>query len=254
MVWCSRVGGSISGANICCKVFSVTGPEAAFVSPQTTGHYLLHVNTAIPRAEDARSGRRHVDQTLHAVAKRGGIVDVQDETSHFAFDIVSKLGLGERFGFVDQSAVGVDHIIPSVHGFFYISALLGYIPGQVWWVQNSLSQKLLKAFAPPWMNGAASFRAWTDQQVRNRMDEERKTSDHDRDMLDHFVDMKGLKSQFATAAEVQIEVGNLIGAGADTSAIGIAVVLGQLATHSEDYRRIQQEIDTAYTEHNADKS
>ena len=46
---------------------------------------------------------------------------------------------------------------------------------------------------------------------------------------------------------ILIEGGNLIGAGADTTAVGIAVVLGELLKRPKDYARVQKEVDAACT-------
>lgn len=67
-----------------------------------------------------------------------------------------------------------------------------------------------------------------------------------RHLLDHFISMKEPDGRQATEASVMAEVGNLIGAGADTAAVGIAVVLGQLAEHPGDLATLRREVDEAY--------
>jgi cytochrome P450 len=46
--------------------------------------------------------------------------------------------------------------------------------------------------------------------------------------------------------DVTKEAGNVLGAGADTTSVGIRAILYQIASHPETYQRIQKEIDTFY--------
>ena len=72
---------------------------------------------------------------------------------------------------------------------------------------------------------------------------EGEVKDRTPDMLDHFISMKDPDGGQVSFPGVAVEGGNLIGAGADTTAIAIAVVVGQLLVHPEDLQRVRQEID-----------
>lgn len=67
----------------------------------------------------------------------------------------------------------------------------------------------------------------------------------DRDMLDHFLEMKGPQGQQVTLPELLADVGNLFAAGAETSPVAIRVVLLPLLTDPARYQRLRSEIDAA---------
>lgn len=68
-------------------------------------------------------------------------------------------------------------------------------------------------------------------------------------MLDHFLVMKDERGEPASLGEIVVEGGNIIGAGADTTSIGMRTMLGQLLLHDDAYARVQREMDVAYVEH-----
>ena len=86
------------------------------------------------------------------------------------------------------------------------------------------------------------------------MGQECKSGVQDWDMLDHSIVMKDPEGCPVAPPAVSVDIGTFIGAGADTTAIRIAVVIGQLATHPNEYRRVQQGIDAVHSEHDADDS
>lgn len=185
------------------------------------------------------------------IAQSGGTIDMQTWTGYFAFDIVTQLGLGSPVGFVEQSK-DVDGIMKSIQGFFYWHAGMGNMPGQMAWFYNPVSAFVLKYLGPKSTQGQNNFFSWLFKIVTTRMAEEDagNPKDRTRDMLDVFVSMKEPDGSAVPLPGVMIEGGNLIGAGADTTSVGMTVVFGQLLQHPDDYARVQQEIDEAYERNN----
>lgn len=138
----------------------------------------------------------------------------------------------------------MDNVTEAIRGFF-IQACMGYVPGQMFWLNNPISQTLLQLFGPASTKGRTTFFNWLFKRVAGRKAEEQ-PKDKPRDMLDRYIAMKDPDGQPVRFTGVFIEAGNWLGADANTSAIGIAMVLGQLLTRPENYRRVQQEVDEAY--------
>lgn len=188
---------------------------------------------------------------FHDFAKDGTTIDMQQWTGFFAFDIVTKLGLGDAIGFA-ESGTDVEDIMKSIQGFFYLHAGMGYLPGQMWWFFNPVSKFLLQYLGPKSTQGQGKFFGWLVKQTLARLQQEDAGNPKSRkpDMLDHFISMKEPDGSEVPLPGILIEGGNLIGAGADTTAIGIAVVLGKILEHPADYRRVQKEVDAAYSSNN----
>jgi cytochrome P450 len=174
----------------------------------------------------------------------GRAVDLGLWTTYFASDVVGSLGIGGPIGFVEKRG-DVHDMIKSIHRVFYFSALFGKIPGQMWWFRNALSQYVLSLVAGDGANGGAKFQAWLYNQCKNRADCP-EIKDRRKDMLDHFISMKDHEGKQVTLPDVMMEAGNLIGAGADTTAAAISTVLGQLLNHPANYKRLQEEVDAAF--------
>lgn len=185
----------------------------------------------------------HLWRRFRQIAQDGQEIDIQVWANYLAFDVVSQIGMDGAIGFIDNGdEMGIMH---AVHQIFYIQSITGYMPGQMMCLQWPIVQKMTEWFGGP--SGFKLFRDWSLQQVQSRMAEDpQKGSQRGRDLLDHFISMKEADGTPATQASVMAEVGNLIGAGADTAAVGMAVVLGQLLEHPEDLDKLRREVDKAY--------
>ncbi|USP74120.1 hypothetical protein yc1106_01394 [Curvularia clavata] len=186
-------------------------------------------------------------EKLHDLAKSDNPIDMQKWASFFAFDVVTQLGVGQPIGFVEQ-ATDIQCVIEAIHGFFYWAATLGYLPGQMDLITNPVSQFLL-TFVP--LKSTLSrqyFFKFLHNIVTTRMAEEDAGNPKNRtkDMLDVFISMKAPDGSPVPMPDVLIECGNLVGAGADTTAAGITTVMAQLLQHPEDYQRVQRDVDKAY--------
>lgn len=184
----------------------------------------------------------HLWHRFRQFAKDGQHIDIQVWANYLAFDVVSQLGMGGPIGFIDD---GDKHgILSAVHQIFYIQAAAGYMPGQMMFLQWPSVQALADLLGGA--GGFKRFNKWSERQIKSRMAEEEEDSKRGRDLLDHFISMKEPDGKKATQPSVMAEVGNLIGAGADTAAVGIAVVLGQLVEHPDDLATLRREVDEAY--------
>jgi cytochrome P450 len=193
----------------------------------------------------------HITQSVWSkfrnMADTGRLIDLQEWTIYYASDVVCQLGLGAPLGFVETGG-DVNGILSSIHTYFYAAANLGYIPGRTMWVDNPLMRALVRLFGSSDNAGSHGLNNWIVSQITHRLksDPDEKRSS---DMLDHFLSMKDPSGKTVGLPDVAVEGGNLLGAGGDTTAVGIAVVLKYLLSHPEDYKRLQQEVDNAYADH-----
>ncbi|KAK9774578.1 putative Cytochrome P450 [Seiridium cardinale] len=181
---------------------------------------------------------------LDKLADEDTIVDLHDWTSFFAFDVVGTLGLGEPIGFVHQ-ARDIDGIIRTICHNFWRAANMGNIPGQLIWINNPITQFIASIVSRGKHESFAKFQNWMFSHVATRLAEPVGV-ERDKDLLDHFISMKERDGSSATPGSAMIEIGNLIGAGADTTSIGIRSVLAQLIVHQNDYQRVREEVDNAH--------
>ncbi|KAL1866737.1 hypothetical protein Daus18300_006681 [Diaporthe australafricana] len=222
--------------------FSTTNPqEHAFLRKRVAGAYS---KSAIVAQEASVQGvLDHLWSRFHQFAKDGQDIDIQVWANYLAFDVVSQLGMGGPLGFIaGGDTMG---LMRAVHQIFYIQAAVGYIPGKMMCLQWPIVQRIASLLGQA--DGFRVFFEWSGRQIKSRMAEgPHKDPDRPRDLLDHFISMKEPDGRSATAPSVGAEVGNLIGAGADTAAVGMAVVMAQLVEHPEDQARLRHEVDEAY--------
>lgn len=164
-------------------------------------------------------------------------------SSDLTYDVVGTLCISEPLGFIRD---GGDKIwfISGVQEAFYWCANLGYLPWQTAWVANPIIDYL----APRLGLGIAKYRRGflrvTVEKVLQRMNDNTKDK-RDRDMLDHFLEMKGPQGRQVTLPELLADVGNLFAAGADTSSAAVRVALLPLLNDPARYQRLKSEIDAA---------
>lgn len=171
--------------------------------------------------------------------------------NYFAFDVVGQLALGGKIGFVEHGE-DIGGIIKSIHDGFYLMANMGNVPLQMFWFNNAIAQWFVKNFGGKRLNSFNIFLQWLDKRVTERMTNG--LGNKRKDMLQHFVEAKDMSGQPVTKGDVMIEGVNILGAGADTTSIGILAVMGAILTHPNAKKQLQEEIDQAYRDLGLEKT
>ncbi|OQV00568.1 hypothetical protein CLAIMM_06048 [Cladophialophora immunda] len=178
---------------------------------------------------------------LKGKAELGQRVDMAQWTNAFAFDVVGELAYGTQLGHL-RTETDVNNLRANIFNIFFTLSNLGHFPGQAWIINNSLTQGLLWIVRVPPV--FAKFATWSRDRVKDRM-ENQDNIERD-DMLGHFCRMKCKDGSPAPLNEVLIEAMNLIGAGADTTSIGMRSCLHYLCKYPKYYRLVQDEVDNFY--------
>ncbi|KAJ5392309.1 hypothetical protein N7509_007799, partial [Penicillium cosmopolitanum] len=148
-------------------------------------------------------------------------------TSYFTYDVVGTLCLSEPIGFL-RDGYDKKGFISGIHRAFY-------------WMARLLHLRIT--------DYARAFTNFSIDKIIQRIHEGSNKST-DRDMLDHFVDMKGPSGDPAPPGDILAEVGNLLAAGADTTSVAIKAVLGPLLQDPDRYARLRKEVDAVFEANN----
>lgn len=176
---------------------------------------------------------------LHCHARRGEPIKLDRWVEYFTFDLVGQLGLGAMKGFLQQEE-DLDGIIQGIVGSFYLAANLGHVWGQTRWLTTKFTESVMTLLG---VKAQQVLRHWIESSVRER---QRVGKTGRPDMLQFLVDLRDASGKPLSFDEIGSEIGALLGAGADTTGIGILACLEQLLRHPDGYRRLQREVDEAH--------
>ncbi|KAF3387027.1 Cytochrome P450 momooxygenase [Penicillium rolfsii] len=168
----------------------------------------------------------------------GQVVNMSEWTNAVAYDVVGELAFGEQLGHL-RTETDVMGIRQAILDGFFMMANLGHYWSQGKFLSHPIVAKWMARLGMP--NAFLDFRLWTLNKVRERRESPLATERHD--MLRHFLAMKDVNSNPASDGEVLIEAMNIVGAGADTTSIGMRACLYYVCKHPPVYRRLQAEID-----------
>ncbi|KAJ9605739.1 hypothetical protein H2200_009588 [Cladophialophora chaetospira] len=211
----------------------------AFLRKRVAGAYSM---TAILKLETyIQSCLDLMFNQLRKYAEVGENVDMASWTSALAFDVVGELAYGSKLGHLETES-DVMGIRKGIYFGIFASANLGHYPGQARLLNNKLMTSLLEFLGKP--NLFLGFQSWCAERVQSRMENTEPGTRED--MLTHFIRMKDDKGESAAFPEVLMETMNLVGAGADTTSIGMRTCLFYICSRPDVYRTLQKAIDDYY--------
>jgi len=214
----------------------------------SSGYTMTAIQSVEPIIQDVADA---MWRKMGEFADNGTPVPIDKWVNYFAFDAVGSLALGGPIGFVEQG-VDVDGIITSIHDGFWLMANMGNLPLQMFWFNNPIAQWAIKAFGGERLGAFSRFLNWLEARIDERY--QNGLGDKRRDMLQLFIEAKDMSGQPVKKGDVMIEGVNILGAGADTTTVGILATLGALLMHPDAISRLQQEIDKAYEDLGLDKT
>ncbi|KAF4456813.1 cytochrome P450, partial [Fusarium albosuccineum] len=142
----------------------------------------------------------------------------------------------------------VGQLRKTIFDIFKRLSCVGHLPRRMWLAINTIAQGVSRIFGAD--QPMIAFRKWSARQIQNRLDNP-ETAERE-DLLAHFCRMRDQKGNPASFGEILIEAMNLIGAGADTTSIGMRTCLYYVATNPDAYAQLRREVDDFYRENNLD--
>ncbi|KAH7388967.1 cytochrome P450 [Cadophora sp. MPI-SDFR-AT-0126] len=187
-------------------------------------------------------------EKLKLQAKAGNAINLGEWTGALAFDAVGVLGYGAPFEHLQNDAADVMDVRSTILELFFWSQCMGHYWGQMKLLR--LIRKLMELAGVE--DRIKAFRDWSSEKVKARMTEKKEGIEHP-DMLGHFVNMKAQNGGPASFQEVLGEALNLVGAGADTTSIGMRSCIEYVCSKPDVYRKLQEEVDNFYATNTPNK-
>ncbi|KAJ5971321.1 Cytochrome P450 E-class group I [Penicillium vulpinum] len=210
--------------------------------------------TSILRMEDyiqavVDLSRETFAQCVAEASKGEAVLDMAVYTQSFAFDVLGEIGFGGNFDLLKTRGQGPSKsIVEAIDLSFLVLANSGYLPGKLRWLKSNGIRRICKLFNIDLSKLQQLFQVtqYADEMAMKRKQEKASRTD----LLQQFIDSKTSDGKPLDHPELLGEVVSLLGAGADTSAIGIRAVLGPLVVDRTCYTRLTVEIDSFYTSQN----
>ncbi|KAK1507966.1 uncharacterized protein CCOS01_16272 [Colletotrichum costaricense] len=168
-------------------------------------------------------------------------IDLQFWMQCYAFDVVSQITLGQRFGCLDTGSDRLG-IFASQHVYLKYCAMVGIeheLHGTLDWILSKLPPGQL-------MNGV-NFTAEQLKKGRVRFDMEKGSPDRQDFMSKLFRLHHENPGKFPESAVFTTCMTN-IGAGSDTTSISLCAVIYDLASHPRVLQRLREDIDAKFAE------
>ncbi|KAJ5511121.1 Cytochrome P450 E-class group I, partial [Penicillium expansum] len=185
-----------------------------------------------------------------AQASKGeAVLDMALYTQAFAFDVLGEIGFGRSFDLLKTRGQGPSKsIVEAIDLSFLVLANSGYLPGKLRWLKSNAIKAICKLANIDLSKLQQLFKVtlYADEIVMKRKQEKASRTD----LLQQFIDSKTGDGKPLEHPELLGEVVSLLGAGADTTAIGIRAVLGPLALDRTGYTKLTEEIDSFYATQN----
>ncbi|KAK1856650.1 hypothetical protein CCHR01_00620 [Colletotrichum chrysophilum] len=193
-----------------------------------------------PEVEDCI--RQFVSRLTH-LSKSGGILDLQFWMQCYAFDVISQITLGKRFGFLDS---GKDNLgmFKSLHAYLKYCALVGIeheLHRPLWWLITKLPAAGLMH--------VANFTTRELENGRQVYDSERLDKSAVRkDFMSKLFRLQDENPDKFPSSAIFATCMTNIGAGSDTTSISLCAILYDLITNPNVLDKLRQEIDATFAE------
>ncbi|TGO77398.1 hypothetical protein BELL_0110g00210 [Botrytis elliptica] len=179
-------------------------------------------------------------------AQQNKAFDMSRWATFAAFDVISLVGFGEAFGFVD-TATDVDDLIEELHkGFFYFG-IVGRMYPFVEFIKKTWLGRFLVSSEKD-KGGMGFLIRWTNRIMKARQQELAEGGkDKGRvDLLQSFYEARDAQGQPLTEDHIRAECMLLFTAGADTTGTTMGAMMTYLLSNPTVYAKMVAEIDAAF--------
>lgn len=164
-----------------------------------------------------------------------------------AYDIISEIGFGAAFGFVEQGQ-DIGGLIQGFHDGLPAFGLLARLHPFTSWIKTTFMKKYLVA-TPADDSGIGVLMRFRDRLISERVRSIAEGKSVNRvDFLQSFLEARTEDGKPLEMDYIRAEVLLVLLAGADTTGTAFQAMVQYLLTHKEAYTRMMSEIDTAVHE------
>ncbi|KAL4764555.1 cytochrome P450 [Aspergillus foveolatus] len=163
---------------------------------------------------------------------------------YMAYDIISEVGFGAPFGFVEKGE-DVGGLIQGFHDGLPAFGLLARLHPFTSWMKTTFLKKYLVA-KPEDDSGIGVLMRFRDGLIEKRVQDLKSNKDIGRiDLLQTFLEARTEDGQPLTMDYIKAEILLVLLAGADTTGTVFQAMIYYLLTHQSVYERMMDEVDTA---------
>ncbi|KAF3398584.1 Cytochrome P450 momooxygenase gsfF [Penicillium rolfsii] len=188
-----------------------------------------------------REWSNKLDETF---VKTGEPFDFAWWAVYMAYDIISEIGFGAPFGFVEKGE-DIGGLIQGFHDGLPAFGLLARIHPFTSWMKTTFMKKYLVS-TPQDDSGIGVLMRFRDRLIQERLDDIQSGKKMDRiDLLQTFLEARTEDGKPLDLEYVRAEVLLVLLAGADTTGTAFQAMIMFLLSHPGSYERMMEEIDNA---------
>ncbi|KAI2790843.1 hypothetical protein POX_c03694 [Penicillium oxalicum] len=185
--------------------------------------------------------KQKLDDTF---VKSGEAFDFAWWAVYMAYDIISEIGFGAPFGFIEKGE-DIGGLIQGFHDGLAPFGFLARMHPFTSWMKSTFMKKYLVA-TPQDDSGIGVLMRFRDRLIKERLDDIQSGKKLERlDLLQTFLDARTEEGKPLDLEYIRAEVLLVLLAGADTTGTAFQALITYLLTHPESYDRMMEEIDTA---------
>ncbi|KAL2864829.1 cytochrome P450 [Aspergillus lucknowensis] len=249
-------------------------PEIYHRNADKTGHYITGAFGETESMFNMRSHKTHASFRKHAAApysfsnvkrmeplidlrildwinkleekyvRTGDVFDFSWWAVYMAYDIISEVGFGAPFGFVEKGE-DVGGLIQGFHDGLPAFGLLARLHPFTGWIKTTFLKKYLVA-KPEDDSGIGVLMRFRDRLIEQRVEDLKRRKDIGRiDLLQTFLEARTEDGQPLSMDYIKAEILLVLLAGADTTGTVFQAMIHYLLTHPGVYERMMEEVDAA---------